>query len=88
MTRRLSVLLLLAAACGGAADSGTDAAAAGITAEGLMAHINVLASDAYEGRGPGTPGEDSTVRYLTDTFKAIGLAPGTAADRPPSWRAV
>ncbi|TXK22054.1 M28 family peptidase [Pontibacter qinzhouensis] len=47
-----------------------------ITATSLLAHTKVLASDAYEGRGPGTRGEDSTVNYLTRQFKQLGLAPG------------
>jgi Zn-dependent M28 family amino/carboxypeptidase len=36
----------------------------------------VLSSDAFEGRAPGTPGEDKTVAYLIDRFKAAGLKPG------------
>ena len=44
-----------------------------ITADNLLNHINVLASDAYEGRAPGTRGEDSTVAYLTRQFKKMGL---------------
>ena len=47
-----------------------------ITTDGLMGHIRTLSSDAYEGRAPGTPGEDSTVAYLTAQFKSLGLAPG------------
>ena len=47
-----------------------------ITAEGMLAHIRTLSSDAFEGRAPGTPGEDSTVAYLTAQYKALGLAPG------------
>ncbi|MGH8446368.1 MAG: M28 family metallopeptidase [Solimonas sp.] len=47
-----------------------------ITGDFILAHIRVLASDAFEGRLPGTPGEDKTVRYLTEQFKALGLAPG------------
>ena len=27
-------------------------------------------------RGPGTPGEEKTVAYLTDRFRSIGLRPG------------
>jgi Zn-dependent M28 family amino/carboxypeptidase len=42
----------------------------------LLRHIKVLASDEYEGRGPGTPGEEKTVTYLTDQFKNLGLKPG------------
>jgi len=52
------------------------AAAASLRGEDVLAHIKVLASDAFEGRGPGTPGEDKTVAYLVDRFRAIGLKPG------------
>ncbi|MBK9140230.1 MAG: M28 family peptidase [Verrucomicrobia bacterium] len=51
-------------------------AAQTITADGLMAHIRVLASDEFEGRAPGTPGEEKTVKYLVDQFAAMGLQPG------------
>jgi Zn-dependent M28 family amino/carboxypeptidase len=47
-----------------------------ITAGGVMNHIKVLASDEYEGRGPGTPGEDLSINYIADQFKKIGLSPG------------
>jgi Zn-dependent M28 family amino/carboxypeptidase len=36
----------------------------------------VLSSDAFEGRAPGTPGEDKTVAYIIDRFRAAGLQPG------------
>ena len=42
----------------------------------LSAHIRVLASDAFEGRGPATRAETKTVAYITDAFKAAGLRPG------------
>jgi len=45
-------------------------------ATGLSEHIKVLASDAYEGRSPGTTGEDSTVAYLERQFRKMGLRPG------------
>src|SRR6185503_2581002 len=47
-----------------------------ITPDGVMSHIKVLSSDQYEGRGPGTPGEDLSIKYIADQFKAVGLAPG------------
>lgn len=47
-----------------------------ITAGGILGPIKVLASDEFEGRAPGSPGEAKTVEYLTGRFKAIGLAPG------------
>jgi Zn-dependent M28 family amino/carboxypeptidase len=47
-----------------------------ITPDGLLAHIKVLASDEFEGRSPGTKGEELSVKYITDQFKKIGLKPG------------
>ncbi len=42
----------------------------------LSQHVKVLASDAFEGRAPNTPGEVKTVDYLVKQFKAAGIAPG------------
>ena len=47
-----------------------------ITPDGLLAHIKILASDQFEGRAPGTKGEELSVNYITDQFKQIGLKPG------------
>src|ERR1043166_8082158 len=47
-----------------------------ITPDGLLAHIKLLASDEFEGRAPGSKGEDLSVKYITDQFKKIGLKPG------------
>jgi len=38
--------------------------------------VRVLASDEFEGRAPGTRGEDKTVAYLSREFAALGLQPG------------
>ena len=37
--------------------------------------VKVLASDDFQGRAPGTPGEAKTVEYLVGQFKALGLEP-------------
>lgn len=42
----------------------------------LRRHIEVLSSDAFEGRAPGSPGEDKTVAYLIEQFQQLGLQPG------------
>jgi Zn-dependent M28 family amino/carboxypeptidase len=47
-----------------------------ITANDIMQHIKVISADEYEGRGPGTKGEELTVKYLTEQFQRIGLKPG------------
>src|ERR1043165_9643652 len=51
-----------------------------ITPDGMLAHIKVLASDEFEGRAPGTKGEDLSVNYITDQFKELGLKPGNPND--------
>jgi Zn-dependent M28 family amino/carboxypeptidase len=38
--------------------------------------VKTLSSDAFEGRAPSTPGEEKTVPYLIEKFKAAGLQPG------------
>ena len=48
------------------------------SAPAIVAHVKVLASDEFEGRAPGSKGEDLTIKYLTDQFTALGLAPGSA----------
>lgn len=42
----------------------------------LSEATRVLASDAFEGRAPVTPGEDRTIEWLTQQFQALGLEPG------------
>ena len=41
----------------------------------MSATVKTLASDAFEGRAPGTPGEEMTVQYLIRRFRALGLQP-------------
>ena len=38
--------------------------------------VETLASDAFEGRAPATPGEAKTIAYLAQRMAAIGLKPG------------
>ena len=45
-------------------------------ADRMLAHIKVLSSDEFEGRGPGTPGEELSVNYLKQEFSGLGLLPG------------
>ena len=36
----------------------------------------MLSSDEFEGRAPGSAGEEKTVAYLVGEFKKLGLQPG------------
>src|SRR5262249_53753901 len=47
-----------------------------ITPDALLAHIKILASDEFEGRAPGSKGEELSIKYIADQFKAAGLKPG------------
>ncbi|TMP20582.1 peptidase M28 [Pseudoalteromonas sp. S2721] len=47
-----------------------------INSEQLAEHIKVLASDEFGGRAPSSKGEELTLAYLTDQFKALGFEPG------------
>ena len=47
-----------------------------IDAGRLTENIKILASDEFEGRGPGTAGEEKTISFLQQEFKKLGLRPG------------
>ena len=53
-----------------------EVASAVLKEQPLLDEITVLASDSFLGRLPGTLGEDRTIAYLEQQFKAIGLEPG------------
>jgi Zn-dependent M28 family amino/carboxypeptidase len=70
--------LLLGGALAGCASTGTERerySSAPIDPERLSLITRTLASDAFEGRGPGTAGEAKTVAYLSQQFQALGLEP-------------
>jgi Zn-dependent M28 family amino/carboxypeptidase len=47
-----------------------------VDAQAILEHIKVLSSDEFEGRAPGTKGEELTVQYIQDQFKKLNLKPG------------
>jgi Zn-dependent M28 family amino/carboxypeptidase len=47
-----------------------------IDAASILERTKVLSADEFEGRAPGTRGEERTVKYLEDEFKKLGLKPG------------
>ncbi|WP_208403587.1 M28 family metallopeptidase [Sphingomonas aerolata] len=66
--------MLLAVATPGLAKDGQ--AQDAISPEHLSADVRTLASDAFEGRAPGTAGETRTIDWLIAQFKAMKLSPG------------
>ena len=63
-----------------AAPTSTHAFNDAIDAGDFAEHVKQLASDAFGGRGPGTPGEEKTVEYIKAQFARIGLQPGNGSD--------
>ena len=89
MTARIGAIGALAAAAlalagceamsGSAGVAGIDIPAVepGQLSEATMKDVTrTLSSDEFEGRMPGTPGEEKTIALLTERFKAAGLQPG------------
>jgi len=72
----LSITLIVSLAGCAAPGEGTADAIGAMNAESMLGHITRLSSDGFEGRGPGTAGEDSTVAYLIEQFTRLGLEPG------------
>ncbi|AVR98555.1 M28 family metallopeptidase [Pseudoduganella armeniaca] len=72
--KKVLLVTLLAAAF--AAQAQSTPATPQFDAQRLSQHVKVLASDAFEGRGPNTAGETKTVDYLIEQFQAAGLQPG------------
>lgn len=48
---------------------------ASTTADAILEHIKILASERFEGRAPGSDGERITIDYLRDSCLDLGLAP-------------
>ena len=80
-------LVAVAASCGGSSDSApgqtaqpqqsaTPAQMPDIDPNTILERTRVLSADDYEGRAPGTKGEEMTVQYLIEESKKLGLQPG------------
>ena len=88
LSARITALLaLLALGACAVAQIGRYAPESLLRAEGsirgdeLLAHIQMLSSDRFEGRAPATEGERLTVEYLTGEFSRLGLKPGNPDGR-------
>jgi Zn-dependent M28 family amino/carboxypeptidase len=83
----IASLLLLPAACtkrevselgssGRVGDPELQVALGSFNQARLLEQVRTLASDKYEGRLPGTRGEELTINYLVEEFRTLGLKPG------------
>jgi len=76
MSMRFAFAALLATFAAPVAAQSTPDAAGAIEADNLVQTVRTLASDQFQGRAPGTAGEDRTIGYLIGRLQALGLEPG------------
>src|SRR5512134_2595050 len=71
--------IALLVGCRGTPDAGqvpSVASAPQFSEVAFRTHVERLAADEFEGRGPGTEGEKKTLAYIEREFRAAGLKPG------------
>ncbi|RPH33855.1 MAG: M28 family peptidase [Bacteroidales bacterium] len=68
----LFAILAMVVSCGNVKQSNNSI----INTDDLKQRISVLASDDFQGRFPGTIGEEKTIKYLEEQFKLVGAQPG------------
>ena len=71
----LCLLVLLALGLSAAPLLPAAAQAQAIAPDRLESSVRTLASDLFQGRAPGTIGEERTIGYLVGRFEALGLEP-------------
>ena len=83
LTAPLVVLLFVGIACvpNERSEESVVSSPEGIGLETLLAEIETLSSDTFEGRGPGSDGETRTIAYLTQAFESLGVLPGNPDGR-------
>lgn len=70
----LATSLLLLCCADSGSSGGFDVGMESIRVEELMEKVERLASDEFQGRLPGTPGEELTINYLAEQFRRNGLS--------------
>jgi Zn-dependent M28 family amino/carboxypeptidase len=86
LTKHCSLFVLAVAVCAvgqsapkqskAAPNTTPQAALDSISGDRMLQDIKTLSSDKFQGRGPGSEGEELTVKFLEDQFKSIGVQPG------------
>lgn len=79
MRVRITIVLILLAACGDDSLSGPSAVTVSDVVQAdrdrLISHVEVLAADSLRGRGAGTADELKAALYISDVFAELGLEP-------------
>lgn len=77
----LAAAALLSVGCSALARQGQAPAASVSAADQMRADITLLAGDQFEGRGTGTPGNDSAAAFIARRYRALKLMSIAQADR-------
>jgi Zn-dependent M28 family amino/carboxypeptidase len=76
LKKTILALLLLLTSCARNQQPNLQPALDTINADSLLGEIKTLSSDDFEGRKPGSPGEEKTIAYMQKEFQQMGLKPG------------
>jgi Zn-dependent M28 family amino/carboxypeptidase len=69
-------LILIGSSCSQSPQAKLQRALDTISADSLLGEIKTLSSEEFEGRKPGSPGEQKTIAYMQGQFHEMGLKPG------------
>src|SRR6201995_4502568 len=76
MRKILLSSLLVLTSCSQNRETDLKPALESIQADSLLSEIKTLSSDEFEGRKPGSAGEQKTIAYMQQQFQQMGLKPG------------
>jgi Zn-dependent M28 family amino/carboxypeptidase len=76
MKKTVPALLLVLVSCSQDRQSNLQPALDTISESSLLSEIKTLSSDDFEGRKPGSAGEQKTIAYMQEQFRQMGLKPG------------
>src|SRR5580693_3908795 len=76
MTKNALAFLLVLGSCSQNPQTNLQPALDTIGAESMLSEIKTLSSDEFEGRKPGSAGEQKTIAYMQQQFQQMGLKPG------------
>jgi len=75
LTASGTLTLTLLAGCATAPTTPVAPTGPAFSEKAWRAHVETLAADEFEGRAPGTPGEEKTLTYIESQFRAAGVEP-------------
>jgi Zn-dependent M28 family amino/carboxypeptidase len=76
MKKTALAFILVLSACSQNQQASVQPALDTINADSLLSEIKTLSSDDFEGRKPGSPGEQKAIAYMQQQFQQMALKPG------------